>query len=306
MAMKLTSGLVIKAKEPVDDRLVLTKAQMLSMKKSGMPEVYFALCSEDGQMYSYDKSNEPSDETGYFKKMTSSSSGGGNTSLESDITSTVDVGGISSGMTLQSEMSFTDVIKILLNKNNGPRVTVPETTFFEKGTTIESLNVDINVNKTTKDIKNIEIQYLDQSENIDDISDNNTKTIALSNITEDVNMKVIVTTTDLLKYEFSFMVCEFVDPIYYSYIDDTNIESIESFNKLLTNDNNVSIKTTIDGKYLCIVIPNEKTINSISDGSFEYIRSFDKKNVVIGDKSYNVYISDDIITCDDFIYTIKF
>lgn len=41
MAIKLTSGLIIKAKEAVDDRLVLTKAQMLSMKKSGYARSIF-------------------------------------------------------------------------------------------------------------------------------------------------------------------------------------------------------------------------------------------------------------------------
>lgn len=306
MAMKLTSGLIIKAKEVVDDRLVLTKAQMLSMKKSGMPEVYFALCSEDGQMYFYDKNAEPNEETGCFKKMTSSSSGGSSV-LDETIKSSVDVGGVLSGMELKADTSFTDVMKLLLSENNKPEIIVPDTKFYEKGETIENLNVDITVNKTTTDIKSIEIQYLDQTDIVsEDIVESNKKTITLSNITEDADITVIVIDKNSVENKLTFKVCAFIEAIYYGYTDDINISTLDDFNKVLTDKNGINISNTIDGKYLAIVVPDNISISNIEDKHFDYIDSFDEKTIVINEKNYKAYTSDTIITCSDFVYTITF
>lgn len=66
MAIKVTSGFEVKSKSPIDTRLVLTKAQMLAANDKLMPEKYFALCSDDNQIYFYDKAAEPSVETGKY------------------------------------------------------------------------------------------------------------------------------------------------------------------------------------------------------------------------------------------------
>lgn len=53
---------------PVDDTLVLTKAQMLAINDNLMPDVYIAVCKDDGFIYVYDKSATPDAQTGKFTK----------------------------------------------------------------------------------------------------------------------------------------------------------------------------------------------------------------------------------------------
>ena len=60
---------------PIDETLVLTKAEMIAINDNKMPEKYFCICREDGQMYLYDKSATPSTETGKYVLF----SGGGGT-----------------------------------------------------------------------------------------------------------------------------------------------------------------------------------------------------------------------------------
>ena len=51
---------------PVDTRLILTKKEMLDINDTYQPDVYFALCKDDGQFYLYNKSIESNEETGKF------------------------------------------------------------------------------------------------------------------------------------------------------------------------------------------------------------------------------------------------
>lgn len=68
---------------PIDDRFVVTKAQMLetldpdSDLSFWMPDPYFAICSDDGKFYTYSRSYSPSEEIGYFKELKSGGGGGG-------------------------------------------------------------------------------------------------------------------------------------------------------------------------------------------------------------------------------------
>ena len=51
---------------PIDTRLVLSKQEMRNTSDSFLPDVYFALCKEDGQFYIYNKTNPVNEETGKF------------------------------------------------------------------------------------------------------------------------------------------------------------------------------------------------------------------------------------------------
>ena len=51
---------------PVDTRLILSKKEMLEANEGFLPNIYFALCKDDGQFYLYNKSNESNKETGKF------------------------------------------------------------------------------------------------------------------------------------------------------------------------------------------------------------------------------------------------
>lgn len=66
MSIKMPSGFVITTQEPIDNRLVMSKAQMRSVADERMPQHYFSLCSDDNRIYVYDKNNTPSVETGKF------------------------------------------------------------------------------------------------------------------------------------------------------------------------------------------------------------------------------------------------
>lgn len=66
MAITINSNFSVGAALPIDDRLVLTKQQMIDINENVMPEVYFAVCSDDGNMYLFNKANEVSAETGKF------------------------------------------------------------------------------------------------------------------------------------------------------------------------------------------------------------------------------------------------
>jgi len=70
MGIKVNSGFTVGAPVPIDERTVLTKDQMHNMLDASMPDNYFAVCSDDGNLYVYDKSREPNAETGRFRLVT--------------------------------------------------------------------------------------------------------------------------------------------------------------------------------------------------------------------------------------------
>jgi hypothetical protein len=69
---QVTKPFLIQAGVPVDTRLVLTKYEMRNVVDTYQPEVYFALCKDDGHFYLYNKQAEVSEETGKFTLITDS------------------------------------------------------------------------------------------------------------------------------------------------------------------------------------------------------------------------------------------
>lgn len=55
---------------PVDTRLILSKREMLEVNEGFLPDIYFALCKDDGQFYLYNKTNESNEKTGKFNLIT--------------------------------------------------------------------------------------------------------------------------------------------------------------------------------------------------------------------------------------------
>ena len=58
--IQLPQGFKINGRDAIDVRLILSKAEMLTINDNIMPNVYFAICKDDGKMYIYNKSNESS------------------------------------------------------------------------------------------------------------------------------------------------------------------------------------------------------------------------------------------------------
>jgi len=62
---------------PVDESMALTKTQMLAVNDNLMPDYYFTICQDDGEIYLYDKTATPSPTTGKFTKFEGGGSGSG-------------------------------------------------------------------------------------------------------------------------------------------------------------------------------------------------------------------------------------
>lgn len=69
MSIKVNSSFLVQAPAPIDTRLTLTKAQMLTTNDNLMPSVYFALCIDDNAFYLYSKANTVDEHTGKFRYM---------------------------------------------------------------------------------------------------------------------------------------------------------------------------------------------------------------------------------------------
>ena len=65
--IQLPQGFKINGRDAIDVRLILSKAEMLTINDNTMPNVYFAICKDDGKMYIYNKSNESLSDTGKYR-----------------------------------------------------------------------------------------------------------------------------------------------------------------------------------------------------------------------------------------------
>ena len=67
--IQIVQGFEVKTREAIDNRLVLSKQEMFNINDNHMPAKYFAVCSDDGYLYIYNKDSAIiSSETGKFKK----------------------------------------------------------------------------------------------------------------------------------------------------------------------------------------------------------------------------------------------
>ena len=66
----ITKPFLNKNTAPIDTRLVLSKKEMLDVTDAAQPDVYFALCKDDGHFYLYNKKSTPNAETGKFTIIT--------------------------------------------------------------------------------------------------------------------------------------------------------------------------------------------------------------------------------------------
>ena len=64
--ISLPQGFKVSSSEPIDARILLTKEEMKNINQNIMPDIYFALCKDDGKLYLYNKNNSFNDVTGYF------------------------------------------------------------------------------------------------------------------------------------------------------------------------------------------------------------------------------------------------
>lgn len=65
--IKINAPFELGAAVPVDTRLTLSKAEMLTINDNVWPSKYLTVCSDDGAIYLYDKTNDMDAETGKFR-----------------------------------------------------------------------------------------------------------------------------------------------------------------------------------------------------------------------------------------------
>ena len=75
MSIVLNTGFSIGSKDLVYDKFVLTKEEMLNIHENTYPDQFFALCSDDDCMYTFNISNPINAETGKFRIVVGSGTG---------------------------------------------------------------------------------------------------------------------------------------------------------------------------------------------------------------------------------------
>ena len=69
MALKVGQSFRRTSANAIDESFVLSKSEMVGINDDLMPDKYFCVCSDDGIMYTYDKSATPSPTTGKYKEL---------------------------------------------------------------------------------------------------------------------------------------------------------------------------------------------------------------------------------------------
>ena len=82
MAINLGSGFHIGSKQPIDDRLIMSKAEMLNVNENIYPDVYLCVCSDDDNLYVFNVNNTPNSETGKFTLYSSGTGAGEDVDLD--------------------------------------------------------------------------------------------------------------------------------------------------------------------------------------------------------------------------------
>ena len=75
MAISIGTGFSICSKDLIYDKFVLTKEEMMNINENTYPDQFFALCSDDDCMYTFNISNPVNAETGKFRIVVGSGTG---------------------------------------------------------------------------------------------------------------------------------------------------------------------------------------------------------------------------------------
>ena len=76
MAIALGTGFSIGSKDLIYDKFVLSKEEMLNINENTYPDQFFALCSDNDTLYTFNISNPVNAETGKFREIVGSGTGG--------------------------------------------------------------------------------------------------------------------------------------------------------------------------------------------------------------------------------------
>lgn len=73
--INVNTGFHIQTSNPIDDRFIKKKSEMVRVNDNTMPEIYPCWCTDDDRMYIYNKSNTFNENTGKFRVFEGGSGG---------------------------------------------------------------------------------------------------------------------------------------------------------------------------------------------------------------------------------------
>ena len=240
--------------------------------------------------------------------------GGGSDSSEvfdrTDLTA-VTVGGLNSGSSVKNKTTK-EVLESILFPYQKPAVSFsisPNTTIYEKGTTVSSIKFIISATKKSDIIQSIKVY--DGSTLLTTITsgvaNGGTFTYTYScNITSNTTFKVEV--SDGTSTVSATKNITFANKSYYGFVADgttvneTVIKALQ--NNVLKTSKALNYKgiNCTNSKIVYAYPQNQGLLNSILDGSgFDYIDSYDCTNTTVDGVNYNVYVMIDPTTLDGFM-----
>lgn len=140
MPLNITAPFGRQGAFPIDEALTLTKAEMLVVNDNIMPDVYLALCKDDGQLYLYNKSNTADPETGKYRLY---ESGGKDPLIGEDFETNIDVGGIASGTSIAATDTLASLIKRMLTTVYYPTYVAPSASLSYNSPTLAKVGASV-------------------------------------------------------------------------------------------------------------------------------------------------------------------
>ena len=314
MGIKLNASFDVMSPVPLDSRTVLTKAEMLSIDDTCMPPIYYAVCSEDGTMYIYNKSNDVDAETGKFRPISTGGSGGGTGEPVdmSNIYSKTEVDELIKTNTdsitklderVQSvESAISEPPVYSENKNKVSLDTTIDKVVNQKGDSIESAMLSLSITKGIPVISKIAL-YVNNVLIKDDFEINLEEGISTYTVDYTHTEAITADTTfefrvyDSLEINYASIDVIFVEPSYFGAVESVDTETIDvpaTLTETLLKDKSFNWENiTESNKIFCYAYPASLgDITSIKDeNSFNMLYFFNKASVMIGETSYNLYYS---------------
>lgn len=238
-------------------------------------------------------------------------SGGGDSSLTTDVTSNLAVGAIASGTTLEEGTTFTEFVQKLLISE-----IAPTTTFTASGSGVKEVGTSVTPTLTLT-ITNkgtgtpVSIKFYSGSTLLD------TKAYVEGTNTYTYTMESAVTTTTTVKGVLEYKKSDntnatveksatytFVMASYYGAVTTapTDKAGIIALTKNVKNSRAQTATFTLSNQRSCYCYPASfGNLTSIKDANnFEYLSSYTKTSVTVDDTAYNVYTLTDPVTATGF------
>jgi len=267
--------------------------------------------TNDSNFVVIDDVNKSADSTYSSNKIESLVASLTGTSLEREITSSVDVGGIKENDTFPIGTTLTDIVSKLLEKYNPPLISIaisPATTIYEKGNKVSSITITASITKKSEAIEKVE--FLVDGIVVDTVTDGVSAGGSFS-YTYDTEFgtnktfRVRTNDVDTKTSKYADRTVSFILPYYHGVVDADTVSELTGLTKDLSVKGTKSYSYTADNQYCVIMYDSSYAdLTSIKDqNNFENISNFTKKTVTIGDYSYKYYITSGRKTLSGFKFT---